>query len=155
MIIQLDSDDKLFKDVGDTCDTTFDISGCYERFYYRGGNTSSKIIVELSGTGKILGFCVWASDDSEIVHITHFATLEKYRKKGIGTKMMEWMRNTFWNKQMYLHVSVKNDNAIKLYTKMGFDKCNIIMNYYKDVGYGIYAGEGTNACEMICNPIAV
>jgi len=56
---------------------------------------------------------------------------------------------------MYLHVSIKNQEAIKLYIKMGFTIYNIIIDYYEDFGSGFYTGEGRNAFEMVCSPIDI
>jgi len=92
MIIKLDPENELFRKVGRLCNSIFGIEGCVEWFYSYGGEYSSNIIVDINEqNGEIMGLCVWAPDDSKKVNITHIATVEKYRRRGIGTGLLQWM----------------------------------------------------------------
>ncbi len=57
---------------------------------------------------------------------------EKDRKKGIGTKLLDYFFNNYpkQNSQIFLEVSVENNNAINLYKKMGFNIISIRKKYY-------------------------
>ena len=53
---------------------------------------------------------------------------EKYRGNGIGTQLLEHLRNTGKEQgctDMYLTVNQENENAIKVYEKFGFKVKNI------------------------------
>ena len=153
MIIQLESDDEMYKIAAELVGKILEIPGCYEWLYGKGGKTSQKIVIDIDeNSGDIRGACVWVKTLYDSIHIMQFATVEKYRQKGVGTGLMNWMKNSFYDKPMTLHVSVKNENAIKLYKKMGFCEVDLLHQYYEDKGKGIYTGEGRNAYEMICYP---
>lgn len=64
---------------------------------------------------------------------------EEYRHKNYGSKMMEYLINIGQNhniENITLEVKEKNENAIKLYEKYGFEKVAIRKGYYDGVdGY--------------------
>lgn len=59
---------------------------------------------------------------------------EKYRNLGIATKLMEYFISNYCKKNdnIILEVSNKNEKAIKLYNKFGFETISIRKKYYKD-----------------------
>lgn len=56
-----------------------------------------------------------------------------YRKKGIASKMIEFMCNNDDIKNITLEVSIENKPAIELYKKYGFKIVSIRKNYYKNI----------------------
>ena len=108
----------------------------------------TRIIIKLSGDMEIMGVCVW-DIGSELINIMFLTTVKEHRKQGVANGLLNWMINTFPKHTMYLHVSVRNENAIKLYMNHGFCIYHTILNYYKDQGEGIYTGDGMNAYVMM------
>ncbi len=54
----------------------------------------------------------------------------KVRHTGIGTSLIKYMQNNYPNKTITLEVSTKNQTALNLYQKMGFEKVGLRKNYY-------------------------
>lgn len=54
------------------------------------------------------------------------------RNQGIATSLINYLIKEFNVKNIFLEVSLKNENAICLYKKLGFKIINIRKNYYKD-----------------------
>ena len=82
--------------------------------------------------GDIVAY-VFCNKDS----IISFAVQEKFRKKGIGKQLLHHCLNTF-QIPIYLNVRVHNENAIGLYSSLGFTILETISNYYhspKEDGY--------------------
>jgi ribosomal-protein-alanine N-acetyltransferase len=84
--------------------------------------------------GKIVGFiAVW--NELEKLHIVNIAVNPKYRKKGIGTKLLGFAikiakKNS--KKEIYLEVRKSNEIAQKLYEKFGFARVREIERYYNN-----------------------
>ena len=58
---------------------------------------------------------------------------ENYRHKGLGYKLMKYCIDNAKNKgvnKFFLHVSQNNENAVKLYNKLGFIVSKSFKNYY-------------------------
>lgn len=88
---------------------------------------------------NIVGFAgiIILPDD---VEITNIVTKKTERKKGIGTllleKIIEISKET--NKEIIsLEVNEKNDSAIKLYAKFGFEKVGLRKRYYNGIDNAI------------------
>lgn len=68
-------------------------------------------------------------------HVVSIAVLPEYRRKGVGTalvtKAMEGML-THGAKQCYLEVRVTNEQAIRLYKKLGLEVTRTVHGYYAD-----------------------
>lgn len=68
-------------------------------------------------------------------HVVSVAVLPDHRRKGVGealvTKALEGMRG-YGAKQCYLEVRVTNDDAIRLYKKMGYEVTRTVRGYYAD-----------------------
>ena len=69
-------------------------------------------------------------------HIVSIAVLEGYRRRRIGTALMEAalraLRDVYGCVEVYLEVRVSNMPAIRLYEKLGFVKVRVIPMYYLD-----------------------
>ncbi|KAI5948915.1 NAT5 [Candida theae] len=71
------------------------------------------------------------------VYIESFAVLEKYRNLGIGSKLLSWVIEETKNRYIHeivVHVQVTNEKAINWYLKKGFEKQDLVKDYYKEQG---------------------
>lgn len=78
---------------------------------------------------KLVGFIV-ISKCYEVIDILYVVVDKLYRNKGIGSKLMEYIINTFDYERIMLEVRCDNVYAIKLYKKYNFKIINIRKNYY-------------------------
>lgn len=62
----------------------------------------------------------------ERIEIDYIVVFEEYRKKGIGSKLVNYIKNN----DISLEVNVNNKIAIDFYKKLGFEKTTIRKNYY-------------------------
>lgn len=70
----------------------------------------------------------------ENIDILDVNVKEDYRRKGIGSELLEsliFYCNYNKVKTITLEVSIKNEYALTLYNKKGFNKIRTIKNYYK------------------------
>lgn len=84
--------------------------------------------------GEVVGYCV-CTLESQSAHLISIAVHRSYRRKGVGIGLLEKLFEHMalqGAKEMWLEVSVKNKEAIALYTKLGFGKRMILENYYSD-----------------------
>jgi ribosomal-protein-alanine N-acetyltransferase len=76
------------------------------------------------------------SESHKVGHVISIAVLPEYRKKGIGTALLNEainrMKNNYGTEAVYLEVRVSNKDAISLYKKMGFEEVRIIKEYYRN-----------------------
>ena len=98
------------------------------------------VIAKIQGeiAGYICGTALFEEGE-----ISKIAVKEKYRKTGIGNKLVTDMVARMCEKgveKIFLEVRVSNVAAINLYTKNGFEKTRIRKRYYPD---------GEDALEMI------
>ncbi len=88
---------------------------------------------------KIVGFLgVW--NEGEKLHIVNIAVHPSYRKKGVGSQLMEfaiYLARRSKKKEIYLEVRESNSVAQKLYKKFGFSEDGRIPQYYIDGEDGI------------------
>ena len=99
----------------------------------KNSNPFSKRIEYIVGD-KALGFLNY-SVIYDRMEIDNIEVKEKYRNKGIGTKLMEYIVKEAQNKKlMNITLEVRESNVIaqKLYIKMGFKKVAIRKYYYGD-----------------------
>lgn len=85
----------------------------------------------------ILGYCAF-SDEGNVIHIKSIAVHPSYRRMGIAKALiMEVIRI---GKDIYLEVKVSNENAIKLYEKLGFKRVEFLKKFYSngEDGYRYY-----------------
>lgn len=62
---------------------------------------------------------------------------EEYRRQSVGSKLLRLVTSSFLDKDIYLHVRVKNRAAQKMYQKHGFKIISTIKNYYNLKKYGL------------------
>lgn len=94
-------------------------------------NAFNKILVYIEDN-KILGFIDY-SKMYENMEINYIFVIEKYRNKGIASKLLKYIieNNEFSN--ITLEVNVNNTNAIKLYEKFDFKTVSIRKGYYNGI----------------------
>ncbi|MGO3018009.1 MAG: ribosomal protein S18-alanine N-acetyltransferase [Anaerococcus sp.] len=89
---------------------------------------------------KILGFYIanYILDEAEIYTI---AVREEYRGQKIASKMLNHLVERCKKREItkiFLEVSTKNDQAIKLYEKFSFKKVGLRKNYYRKTNEDAY-----------------
>ena len=67
-----------------------------------------------------------------VIDIMNLFVSEEYRKQGIGTSLMNEMINKEDYNRIMLEVNENNNEAIKLYTKLGFKEISFRDRYYGD-----------------------
>ena len=65
------------------------------------------------------------NNKNNVIEILHFGINEKYRNKNYGTKLMDYIRNKYPEKILYL---TTDDDAIGFYKKYGYKTTE----YYKE-----------------------
>jgi [ribosomal protein S18]-alanine N-acetyltransferase len=68
-------------------------------------------------------------------HVISIATLEPHRGKGIGTYLVKTAMDEMRKggcKEAFLEVRITNDEAVRLYRKLGFEVTGTMQGYYKD-----------------------
>ena len=120
--------------IKDSLAENFDDFWNYNVFKSELENPNSKYIVAKIGN-IIVGFTGFlkAVDD---VHITNIVTAKKYRKHGIGTKLLENLINLAKQEEnitsITLEVNSNNIAAINLYEKFGFNVVGFRKKYYNN-----------------------
>lgn len=74
----------------------------------------------------------WLLDDD--IHITNLAVAPIFRKRGVASQLINFIIRKAKNigvSQVSLEVRISNQEAIKLYEKIGFNKGKLLKEYYK------------------------
>ena len=108
----------------------------YNEEYY-----SNILVDELSyiykESNEIIAVCLVEYDEEkDITAICVFCVKKEYRKKGIGTSLINFCINNCIKNgypKFKLQVAVTNEKAINLYKKLGFEITEKLVNYYSDV----------------------
>ena len=117
--------------------TTFFFMDLYERY--------PETFIVAEEDGKIAGYILCRIETglagldrlglSKKGHVISIAVLPQYRRQGVANALMEEaMKNMvhYKAKECYLEVRVGNDEAVKLYQKLGFKISRTIREYYMD-----------------------
>ncbi|MGQ9470002.1 MAG: ribosomal protein S18-alanine N-acetyltransferase [Nitrososphaerales archaeon] len=83
--------------------------------------------------GRIIGYVISSVISGKGIIIS-IAVIPEFRRKGIGSKLMEESLNFLSKKVDYveLQVRISNIEAISFYKKLGFKEIGLISNYYSD-----------------------
>jgi ribosomal-protein-alanine N-acetyltransferase len=79
--------------------------------------------------GEVVGYIVFSKILDE-VHLENIAVDERWRRKGIGSKLLEFLIQRSKESSIFLEVRPSNIPAINLYKKYGFREIGIRKNYY-------------------------
>ena len=79
----------------------------------------------------ILGF-IHIEKHFEVIDLINIAVSESSRRKGIASKLIQYVLDTIDHKNFLLEVNSNNDSAIELYRKFNFKEINIRKKYYDD-----------------------
>lgn len=81
---------------------------------------------------NILGFIMYTKIEN-IIEILDIVVDEEYRRKKIATNLLDMLiTNAKRNDRILLEVNTKNQNAIDLYEKFGFQTIHTRKRYYKN-----------------------
>ncbi|OHT02340.1 acetyltransferase, GNAT family protein [Tritrichomonas foetus] len=76
-------------------------------------------------------------DGVKKLYIMTLGVLTTYQRMGIATKLVNHaLENANDATEVYLHVHVENEKAMKFYEKLGFKKGDLIEKYYKSLENG-------------------
>jgi ribosomal-protein-alanine N-acetyltransferase len=83
--------------------------------------------------GIIAGYCV-ASEKGKSAHLISIGVLRMYRRRGVGTALIQRLLASLNARVKELRLEVKRDNreAIVLYEELGFKQVGLIDHYYQD-----------------------
>ena len=91
-------------------------------------------MAEDTETNEIRGYIIfWIIE--EILELHDMAVIEKHKKKGIGSFMMNFMLETARARkveELFLEVRKSNLEAIKFYEKFNFKQIGVRKDYYKN-----------------------
>lgn len=110
--------------------------------YEFNGNPLNKILVAYD-EDKIVGFVDYMITFNSAT-ISQIAVLPNYRKKGLGSKLLEEMEKSFPKEiddvveTITLEVRESNINAISFYKKNGYENVVIKKHYYKNGENAVY-----------------
>ena len=79
----------------------------------------------------ILGF-IHIEKHFEVIDLINIAVSESSRRKGIASKLIQYVLDTINHENFLLEVNSNNDSAIELYRKFNFKEINIRKKYYDD-----------------------
>jgi ribosomal protein S18 acetylase RimI-like enzyme len=85
---------------------------------------------------KVGGYLVYEyqGQTQDCIHIYNLGVDLLFQNQGIGTKLLSFLIRMLKNdanaKSITLEVAVQNENALKLYKKMGFVTEHFLSNYY-------------------------
>ena len=97
-------------------------------------------LVAVDNTGRIMGYISGTLLSNEKATITLFAVDHKYRRTGIGTKLLEsFIKKAVICGRRQIHLDVRpGSDAITLYEKMGFKKTGYMTGFYNDGGDAVH-----------------
>ena len=109
-----------------------------EEFFCQAVKDYRYIFIKYEKDGEILGFCLCLAIKPEI-EILSICTVEKSRKLGVATSLLEYIKNLPEYETIFLEVSTNNLSAINLYKKANFTEEYIRKGYYIEKGQAVDA----------------
>lgn len=80
---------------------------------------------------KVVGFIEFANNVGNI-DIYTIAVDENFKRRGIATKLIDYVKENYNYETITLEVRSKNETAIKMYKKNNFEVINIRKKYYEN-----------------------
>lgn len=95
-------------------------------------NSGTKFFVAKQN-GQTVGY-MGISEIAKEGYVTNVAVLERFRNRGIGTKLLQYVINSEKSNLEFisLEVRVSNTNAVSLYQKLGFEKVGLRRRFYSN-----------------------
>jgi ribosomal protein S18 acetylase RimI-like enzyme len=87
------------------------------------------LMAEDAINGKLCGFLV-SEHIGKYYHILTFGVNKQYRRKGIGSKLIDGLIKIAKCENLSLNVHIENTSGIAFYQKYGFKKVTELKNYY-------------------------
>ena len=84
--------------------------------------------------GKLVGYSA-ASMKHRAAHLISIGVLMGYRRKGVATSLLKHLVLILRRggaDELWLEVKSENNEAVSLYEKFGFERMNIVQDYYSD-----------------------
>lgn len=94
-------------------------------------NNDLAIVLVCELDNKVVGY-IYAINLIDNFDLLSLFVSEDYRNINVGKMLVTKLQEMVKDKPILLEASNKNINAIKLYTKMGFETINVRKNYYED-----------------------
>ena len=95
--------------------------------------TPSYLIYKCNVENETIGFFVLEICDENKIHIMSIAISKPNRGKGYGSKIMEFLKNTFLKYTLSLNVQIQNKDAVRFYLKHDFEIKDTLINYYNEL----------------------
>ena len=89
----------------------------------------------VAGETRVLGFCITQFGD-EIAHLSLLAVDPRYRRRGIGRRLVNWMLASARTAGIAtVHVEMRTTNlaARAFYRALGFEDAGVVAGYYRGV----------------------
>jgi ribosomal-protein-alanine N-acetyltransferase len=106
--------------------------GAFIYFYH----TSPELFLVAIVDGEVVGYVMGEIEENEemrVGHVVNIAVSEEYRRKGIGTRLMEEMERRFQAlgaKRVRLEVREANGGARAFYKYLGYRETGRLKRYY-------------------------
>ena len=103
----------------------YDSSNLYHLLY----DSNYILLKAVDEINSVIGF-VFSKIEDDNVHILSLAIIPNMRNKGIGTKLIDTLKNFKQFTSITLNVLETNTNAINFYYKQNFKKIQVLYKYY-------------------------
>ena len=84
-------------------------------------------------SNKIMGFAITAITEDDNIHIMSLASAPNFRRKKIGTKLINKIKKKNKQKLITLYVQSSNNIAIEFYKKNKFIEIEYLKDYYSNL----------------------
>ena len=102
----------------------------YSNLYdYESLNSGVNKTYTILDNNNIIGF-IHIQDLIDEVDIIDIVIDEKYRRKGYGKSLINYILDFYKDKKVILEVSVDNEEAVNLYKSLNFSVINVRKGYY-------------------------
>lgn len=93
----------------------------------------SYLIYKCNLENETIGFFVLEICNKNKIHILSIAISKQNRGKGYGSKIIEFLKNTFLKYTLSLNVQIQNKDAVRFYLKHNFEIKETLTNYYDEL----------------------
>lgn len=88
------------------------------------------VVIVYEDNNELLGYLI-GSNNNDNIHILSIGVLANYQSKGIGKKLLDYIKNENKPITITLYVHELNEKAINFYKKNNFKRISYIKDYYK------------------------